>query len=247
MNYQIVPLNVGDFEAVPKTAFMYQMYRDVNIEAPCIMWYLKGTKNNIIVDLGPADPEQCLQNHGRVIRKTAKQQPVNALKSIGLTPDDIKLVVMTHLHWDHGWGFHLFKNAKFFIQRKEIAYAVSPPPCFRSQFYEDSLGKPQVVDYLDRVEIVEGDYEIEDGVSLVHLPGHTPGFQGVSVRTVKGHYLIAGDTVALYECWEQIPHVPSGIFNNLDELYASMGRIEKMADFILPGHDKKVFEKTIYP
>ena len=117
MNYQIVPLNIGNFAALPKQTCTYRMYREVTYEAPCIMWYIKGTKNNIIVDLGPPDPDQCLENHGYVIKRGKEQEPVNALKSIGLSPDDVKIVLVTHLHWDHALGFHLFKNARFLIQR----------------------------------------------------------------------------------------------------------------------------------
>jgi len=247
MNYQIIPLDVGHFAALPKDTCLYRMYRGQTYEAPCIMWYIKGTKNNIIVDLGPPDPEQSLKNHGLVIKRTAQQEPVNALKSIGLSPQDIKLVIVTHLHYDHAWGFHIFENARFVIQRKEISYAIAPAPIMRAGYYETSLGKPQFVDYLDRIDMINGDTEVEDGVSAIFIPSHSPGFQGVSVRTGKGKYFIAGDAVGVFEAWERTPHIPSSIFNNLEEYYESMQKIEKMADFILPGHDMKVLEKSVYP
>ena len=247
MHYQIVPLNVGNFAALPKQTCMYRMYREVTYEAPCIMWYIKGTENNIVVDLGPPDPDQCLENHGHVIKRDEKQAPINALKSIGLSPDDVKIIIVTHLHWDHAWGFHFFKNAKFLIQKKEVEYAVAPLPCHRSIYYEKNLGKPQFVDYLDQIETIHGDYTIEDGVKAIFIPSHSPGFQGVSVRTEKGNYFIAGDAVGLFECWDTIPHVPSSIFNNLEQYYESMEKIERIADFVLPGHDGKVFDKSIYP
>lgn len=242
--YQIIPLNVGDFEALPKQTCMYRMYRDVTYKAPCIIWYIKGTVNNIIVDLGPPEPIQCLENRGLVIKRSAKQKPVNALKSHGLSPDDIKLVILTHLHWDHACGFHLFKNAKFIIQRREIEYAIAPLPCHRTLYYENNCGKPQFVDYLNKIELINGDCEVEDGVNAISIPSHSPGFQGVSVITEKGDYFIAGDVVGLFECWETIPHVPSGIFNNLEQYYESM---EKISGFVLPGHDGRVFDQPIYP
>jgi glyoxylase-like metal-dependent hydrolase (beta-lactamase superfamily II) len=211
------------------------------------MWFIKGTKNNIIVDLGPPDPEQALENHGYVIKREKEQEPVNALKSIGLSPDDVKIVIVTHLHWDHALGFHLFKNAKFLIQRKEVEYAIAPLPCHRPIYYEKSLGKPQFVDYLEQIEPIDGDHEVEDGVKAIFIPSHSPGFQGVLVRTQKGNYFIAGDAVGLFECWETIPHVPSSIFNNLEQYYESIERIEQIADFVLPGHDGRVFDKSVYP
>lgn len=247
MNYQIIPLDVGHFAALPKDTCMYRMYRGETYEAPCITWYIKGSKNNIIVDLSPPDPEQCLKNHGMVIRRNEHQEPVSALKSIGLSPLDIKLVIITHLHYDHAWGFHIFENARFLIQRKEISYAIAPAPILRGNYYEASLGKPQFVDYLDKIDMISGDREIEDGIRAIFIPSHSPGFQGVSIRTEKGNYFIAGDAIGVFEAWERIPHIPSSIFNNLEEYYESMDKIEKIADFILPGHDMKVLEKSIYP
>ena len=247
MHYRIVPLNVATFEALPKQTCMYRMYREVTYEAPCLMWYIEGSKNNIIVDLGPPDPEQALENHGLVIRRSQEQQLVNAVGKTGLSPNDVRLVIMTHLHWDHAWGFDLFPNAEFLIQKKEVAYAIAPFPCHKSLYYENSLGKPQFVDHLHRIKTIDGDYTVEDGVDVVSIPSHTPGFQGICIRTEKGNYFIAGDAVGLFECWETVPHVPSGIFNNLEDYYKSMDKIRKLADVVLPGHDYRVLEQSRYP
>jgi glyoxylase-like metal-dependent hydrolase (beta-lactamase superfamily II) len=111
-------------------------------------------------------------------------------------------------------------------------------------YYEKNQGRPPFVDFLQRIEVIEGNYEIEDGLNAIFIPSHSPGFQGISVRTEKGDYFIAGDAVGLFECWETVPHVPSGIFNNLEQYYQSM---KKISGFVLPGHDPRVFEKTVYP
>jgi len=247
MLHRIVPLNVGNFEALPKQSCMYRMYREITYPAPCVMWYIQGSKNNIIVDLGPQDPDQCMENHGMVIKRSEKQMPVNACKAAGLSSDDVKIVVLTHLHWDHVGGFDVFKNARFLVQREEIEYAIAPLPCHQSIYYEKSLGKPEFVDYLDRIDVIEGDREIEAGVRLISIPSHSPGFQGVLVDTEKGRYFVAGDAVGLFECWETVPHVPSSIFVNLADYYESIDRIEKVADYVLPGHDGRVFDKPVYP
>ncbi len=245
--YNIIPLNVGTFEALPKQTCMYRMYREVTYEAPCIMWYIAGTKDHIVVDLGPPDPAQVLKNRGFVMQRTNKQQPLSALNAVGVDPGDVKTVIVTHLHWDHAWGFHLFENARFIIQRKEMAYAIAPLPCHRALYYEKNLGKPQFVDFLERITVIDGDYRVEPGVDAIFIPSHSPGFQGISVATEKGNYFIAGDAVGLYECWESVPHIPSGIFNNLDEYYRSMDKIAQIADHVLPGHDAGVFDQSSYP
>lgn len=246
MEYEIIPVNIGEFEALPKQTCMYRMYREITYRAPCIIWYIAGSKNNIIVDLGPG-PSNCMENHGLVVHRSKAQEPYNALKKIGVHPDEVSLVVLTHLHWDHACGFHLFPNARFLIQEKEVKYAIAPLPCHRSLYYEKNLGRPQFVDYLSRIDLIDGDHEVEEGIDAVFIPSHSPGFQGLSVNTKKGKYFIAGDAVGLYECWETVPHVPSGIFNNLETYYDSLGKIESMSDFVLPGHDPKVFDREVYP
>ena len=246
MGYRIFPLNVGDFEALPKQTCMYRMYRKVTFPAPCIIWYIQGSKNNIIVDLGPQDPDQCLKNHGRVIHRTENQLPENACRNTGISPDDVKIVVLTHLHWDHVGAINIFKNARFIIQKKEMEYAINPLPCHRPLYYEDSLGKPEFVDYLDRIDAIDGDMEIEPGIKLISIPSHSPGFQGVCVEGEKSKYFIAGDAIGLYENWETVPHVPSGIYLNLYDYYKAFDKIEKLGANILPGHDPQVFDREFY-
>lgn len=247
MNYRIIPINVGTFEALPKQTCMYRMYREVTYEAPCIMWYIAGTKNGILVDLGPPGPRQVLENHGFVMHRTEQQEPAAALKALGVDPDSVKIVVMTHLHWDHAWGFHQFENATFIVQRKEIRYAVSPLPCHKGLYWEKHIGRPQFVDFLEKIRVVDGDCTVEEGVEALLIPGHSPGFQGVSVATENGNFFIAGDAVGLYECLESSPPVPSGIFNNLDEYYRSLEKIGRIAGRVLPGHDPRVFDESSYP
>lgn len=244
---RIIPLDVGTLEALPKQTCMYRMYREVTYDAPLIMWYLAGTKDNIIVDLGPPDPQQVMQEQGFVMHRSEAQQPLEALKAARVEPEDVKTVIVTHLHWDHAWGFHLFPNAVFIIQRKELQYAVTPLPAHKPTFWGRDQGRPQFLDYLRRIKMIEGDYPVEPGVDIIFIPGHTPGFQGVNVKTEEGTFCIAGDTVGLYECWETVPHVPSGLFNNLDDCYASMDKIERLADHVLPGHDPRVLERPSYP
>ena len=103
------------------------------------------------------------------------------------------------------------------------------------------------MDFLDKITAIDGDYKVEEDIEAVFIPSHSPGFQGVRVRTAVGNYFICGDAVGLYECWEAMPHIPSGIFNNLEDYYKSMRRIENEADYILPGHDPAVFSKAYYP
>lgn len=246
MNYSIIPLDVGRFKALPKSTCMYRMYPGVSYEAPCVMWYIRGSKSNVVVDLEPPGNEIAVRNHGLEMMKEANQNGREALRSIGVSPEEIKIVIMTHLHWDHCYGSGEFRNAKFIVQKSELTYAISPLPAHRAA-YDVHVSDPPFFQFYRRMETVSGDEEIEPGIEVIHLPGHSPGSQGILVNTEGGMYLIAGDTVGLYENMEFSPPVPSGIFVNLEDYYATLKRIEKKAPHLLPGHDMKVFEKKCYP
>jgi glyoxylase-like metal-dependent hydrolase (beta-lactamase superfamily II) len=109
--------------------------------------------------------------------------------------------------------------------------------------------RPAWLKVLDRIEAVEGEKQIEAGITLVPLPGHTPGFQGVLVQVPSGPCLIAGDNCPLFENWEgnpQAAHIPPGIHMNLHDCYDSFNKMELLADMVLPGHDARVLERDVY-
>ena len=55
MKHRINPINVGDFEALPKQTCMHRMHSELTYGAPCVTWHLAEIKNNISVDLAPPD------------------------------------------------------------------------------------------------------------------------------------------------------------------------------------------------
>ena len=54
--------------------------------------------------------------------------PDEALRLLGICPKEIDTVIMSHLHWDHCYNNHLFPQADFYIQKKEMMSAVCPLP-----------------------------------------------------------------------------------------------------------------------
>jgi N-acyl homoserine lactone hydrolase len=248
--FTIIPLRVGLFKGIERSNLTYQMNAGEKMVAPVIMYVIKGRDKVILVDTGPSDEEWAAKYHHGLIQ-TEEMKPVTALKNIGIKPEDIELIVNTHLHWDHSFNNHLFPKAKIYVQRKEMQYAIAPlPPHW--VFYESyQLGlKPQWLKAMERIEAVDGDRELVPGIQLVTLPGHTPGFHGVLVNTAKGQGLIASDCCGLFANWQGSglhKHIPSGIHYSLSDYYKTFEKMEKICDFILPGHDPEVFNQTEYP
>jgi len=246
---KIRPLSTGRFLEAEKSNFTYGVDQGLKIESPILMWFIEGGKNRILVDSGGSDPEWAGRFHHPLERRE-DEDPVKAIEQLGLKPEDIDIIVNTHLHWDHCFNNELFPNAKILVQAEELRYAISPLP-WHALYYESQLigMTPPWLKSLDRIDVIEGEKEIEKGISLIPLPGHTLGFQGVLVDLPTGRCLIAGDNCPLFENWQsndQPGHIPPGIHVNLLDCYNSFKKIESIADMVLPGHDLKVLEKEVY-
>lgn len=109
---------------------------------------------------------------------------------------------------------------------------------------------PPWVPVEDRIDVVDGDADVAPGLSVVWLPGHTPGSQGVLVDTgAGGRFLIAGDCVNLYRNWEgdgTLRHIVGGSLMNLRDHLRSFTRIEGLDAEVIPSHDPLVLERGVF-
>jgi glyoxylase-like metal-dependent hydrolase (beta-lactamase superfamily II) len=106
------------------------------------------------------------------------------LAAAGIAPGDVTTIVLTHLHSDHvGWAlpaFTPFPQARLVLQRAD-ADAFAP-----------QLGETLLADK-DRLDILDGDADLGNGVRVVATPGHTPGHQCVIVSAAEERLAITGD------------------------------------------------------
>lgn len=246
----ITPLKVGEFHGIEHSNLTYLMSAGTKLVAPIIMYLVQSNDRMVLVDTGPSDEEWAKKYH-HGLTQTEEMKPVNALKNIGVDAKDIEFIVNTHLHWDHCFNNKLFPNAKIFVQKREMEFAISPLPPHWVFYESHQLGMtPPWLSALDRIVAVEGDYKLFPGLTLVTIPGHTPGMQGLLVEdTDHGRTLIASDCCGLFENWTGrgvYKHIPSGIHYSLPEYYETFKKMEMLCDFVLPGHDATVFDKKVY-
>jgi glyoxylase-like metal-dependent hydrolase (beta-lactamase superfamily II) len=114
-----------------------------------------------------------------------------ALKENDLAPEDIDVVIYTHLHNDHAGNCHLFPGAKHLFQRDEWTNLIHPLPVqvLRKDYDPGVIPKLEKLDTL----AVEGDFEFLPGIFLYKAPGHTLGHQMIAVETERGRMLLLGD------------------------------------------------------
>ncbi|MGD2248529.1 MAG: N-acyl homoserine lactonase family protein [Candidatus Methanofastidiosia archaeon] len=147
----------------------------------------------------------------------------------GITPQDVTVIINTHLHMDHtGWSKQ-FPNAKVYVQEKELDYAYNPHRFQRAAYIKDFF------DGLDFVT-VHGDYTISDTVDIVSTPGHTPGHQSVVVHG-ETDYIFCGDIVPLKENLEK-RNIVGVLYNPVDAL-ESLDRLRKLEGVHIFSHDNE--------
>jgi N-acyl homoserine lactone hydrolase len=99
-----------------------------------------------------------------------------------------------------------------------------------------------------QIRSVDGDVTLAPGISVVPLPGHTPGSQGVLVEGASTRYLIAGDCVYLYENWNgdaEAEHIPVGLYTDPVAYERSLQRIEALDCEVIPSHDALVLRRRV--
>jgi glyoxylase-like metal-dependent hydrolase (beta-lactamase superfamily II) len=114
----------------------------------------------------------------------------DAIREAGFSPDDVDLVINTHLHFDHAGGntwrdeggeIHLaFPRARYVVQRGEFEYAHWNNERTRASYLPDNFDP---VERAGKFELVEGAREIVPGVRVMVTPGHTPHHQSVVLES----------------------------------------------------------------
>ena len=241
-------LCVGRVFGLPKPSFTYLRGWGDTMDLPLIMFVIEGGENPIVVDTG-ADIDRAWDTHRIRMEQTIDERPDVALRSVGIDPEDVRVVVNTHLHWDHSSNNHLFPNARVVVQQRELDFAQKPVPWHRRQFEAMTHGPAAWQRAEGAIVAIEGDTEVAPGVTLVTLPGHTPGSQGVLVEADTTRYLIAGDCVYLYDNWvgdDEADHVPVGLFTDLVAYEESLSKIERLECEVIPSHDFRVIERGVF-
>lgn len=232
MSYIIHPLNLGSAlrPRDPRPGFHPEL-----IEAPAICYLLIGEGHKILVDTGGVEPDGV--RWMPYFRKEG-QDPVSQLALYDIVPDDIDTVIITHLHWDHTGNNSLYKNAKFYVQKREY-------DAFLSGMNKTCYDIEPVIS--TDFEFLDGDVEnLLPGISVILAPGHTPGFEIVTVDTEKGKYAILSDTAVRFEHWDE-PRLIQDPGYDSETLLKAIDYIDNLGAFILPGHDMDVFHHTTYP
>jgi glyoxylase-like metal-dependent hydrolase (beta-lactamase superfamily II) len=207
------------------------------------VWAIVGAHGAIIVDTG--FDEAMARRRQREIVKPVR----DGLAALGIAPETVANVIVSHLHYDHCGNHDLFPNARYHLQDREMAYATGRCMChqaLRVPFEADDVVAMVRKVFAGRAEFHDGENEIAPGVSVHLIGGHSKGLQSVRVKTRRGHLVLASDATHLYA------HIDSGrvfpITYNVAEVVEGYETLKRLADSprdVVPGHDPLVLSR--YP
>lgn len=157
---------------------------------------IEGRGRSWLVDTGIGEKFGEKENEIYAVRA---EMPDAALRRAGVDPAGITDVILTHLHFDHGGGSTrrdgsaVFPNARYYVQRRQLEWARRPTPKDRASFRPDDY-EPLVRE--GRLRLVDGPAELEPGIEVIPVFGHTEALQLVRVS--------GGGTSLLY-CADMVP------------------------------------------
>src|SRR5256712_5622744 len=161
-----------------RSLLFYGEYSGDRVQIPIACWLVRTSEAMILFDTG-LSPRAVpgLMRNDPLARFTEEDLLVHRLDRVGLQPDNVDLVVLSHLHFDHARGAALFPKSELIVQKDEYAYAHYPSSFFESFYYRKNFDLPGY-----RWRLLDGDSELLPGVTVLRSDGHTPGHQSLLVE-----------------------------------------------------------------
>ncbi|MBS0640271.1 MAG: N-acyl homoserine lactonase family protein [Proteobacteria bacterium] len=218
--------------------FMIRDMHDGPMPLDYNVWIVRNAHRTVLVDTGFS--QRAAAERSRPI----DFNPIEVLPRLGIKPDAIDDVIITHLHYDHAGNMDKFAKARFHIQDAEMAFATGRCMCeahIRVPFDVEDVVTLVRHTYAGRVCFHDGDEDLLPGISLHALPGHSGAVQAARVMTPRGPVLLASDSTHYYSNF--LRRAPFVLTVDAPATMRSYSRIMKLGgstDRIIPGHDPKV-------
>jgi glyoxylase-like metal-dependent hydrolase (beta-lactamase superfamily II) len=159
----------------------------------------------VLIDTGAGNKENArfhdiygIENAGQDGRTLLE----NALATLGRTPDDIRVVIDTHLHFDHAGGNTwidaagivrpTFPNARYVVQEGEYHFATHTNERTAASYFPRNF---EPVRETGQLEFVRGEAEILPGIRVIPTPGHVPHHQSVLIESARERAFYAADLI----------------------------------------------------
>jgi glyoxylase-like metal-dependent hydrolase (beta-lactamase superfamily II) len=229
------------FMGFERSGLFYGELSGERVQIPIACWLVRTSDAAVLFDTG-LSPRAVpgLMRNDPLARFTDEDLLVHRLDLVGLEPDHVDVVVLSHLHYDHAGGAALFPKSTLVVQRDEHTYAHNPPPFFAGFYYRKNFDLPGY-----RWRLLDGDTELAPGLTVLRTDGHTPGHQSLLVELPgSGPVILAGDCCYWRQHLDE-EKVP-GVVWDPTRAYHTLKRLKTLARLtgarVFPGHDPAFWE-----
>jgi len=223
--------------------FIFRDLHDGPMPIDFFVWVARSAERTFVIDTG-FDAPTARRRERHLVRPVA-----DAVRSVGVDPEDVEDVIITHLHNDHAGDLAAFPRARLHLQDREMAFATGRHMCharLRAPFEEDHVVDMVRKVYGGRVAFHDGVAELAPGLSVHRVGGHSDGLQVVRAWTTRGWVVLASDATHFYANMETGNPFP--IVFNIGDMLEGHRTCLRLADspaHVVPGHDPLVLER--YP
>ena len=243
--YDVYAVRFATIANFPVSSLIAGADRSRRLDIAMMVWVLKGADGRIaLVDSGFHRDKYFTQF---AVKDFVK--PSDALAPLGIKPDDVTDIFLSHMHWDHAGGIDLFPAARVWVQKEEYEYYTGP--AWQAGNTHGGIDADDVLEIVrrntvGRLTLVRGEDDVSISGVAFHVGGkHTWQSQFVSVQTRSGHTVVlASDNVYLYENLDA--HKPIAQTLDADANLRAQDRMRSLASslpLVVPGHDPAVFDR----
>ena len=228
MRFSITPILTGVRN--PDQGIMtYQQGYGTRIWLPIWAFLLKSEEKTILIDTGLDENELIIPAGFTEETGLTPVTLVDGLAHLEIKPEDIDIVINTHLHDEHCGNNALFLHAQFYAHRDEVSFCKNPHPL--DHRYDEYFIEDITFSELDK------DTDILPGLRVLHMPGHTPGTLSVCVETKEEPVIITGFCCNNRNFPVHGPAVCPGVHVDAIAAYESIQKIKAMGFKIMPMHE----------
>lgn len=241
--YELYAIRYGHHDRNASTNFIGGDPHDGPMPLDYFVWAIVGKTRTFVFDTG-YDAKVAQQRRRQLLRPVGE-----GLKMIGIEPDKVEDVILSHMHFDHAGNHDLFPKARYHVQDVEMAYCTGRCMChdyLRHPFAYEDVANMVAKLYAGRVTFHDGSSEIAPNLTVHRVGGHSKGLQVVRVKTARGWVVLGSDASHFYANFEQnrpFPVLESA--TDMLEGYATMRKLASSPKHIIPGHDPLVLAR--YP
>lgn len=234
---------------VPKSAMLKNAGSEM-IKMPINLFLIETKQGWVLFDTG-CHPDAM---HGYWQASLAEEWPYsceesqlleNQLALCGITPADVKTVVISHFHMDHTGNLRLFPHADVYAPKEDFYFALGRVHAAADREAHGGYIRADMDVPVRQYHLVEEDMPLMPGIELVTLPGHAPGLLGMLVHLDSETLLLPQDSVYAAEIYGP-PAAMCGSAYNEEDFYRSIEKVRSLAEKhharVIFGHDEALFQ-----